>query len=102
METVEGEDGLRIVIAVTKIGPGGVPPQLYVMSIDADGGSMSPEDELSECFDVFHEHEVCDDLNPTLRRLWKTARIADEIASRLLQSGALALVRTDETSDEEA
>ena len=45
------EDGLRVVIAVTKIGPGGVPPQLYAMLIDGDGGSMSPELELSECFE---------------------------------------------------
>lgn len=101
METVEGEDGVRVVLAVAKIGAGGVPPQLYAMFVDAESGSLSPEEDLSDCFDVYHEHETCEDLSPRLRRLWKTARIADEIAHRLLESGALALIRTDETSSEE-
>lgn len=101
MESVEGEDGLRVVLAVVKIGAGGVPPQLYAMHIDAESGTMAPEDELVECLDVYHEHETCEDLNPALRRLWKTARVADEIASRLLQSGALSLIRTDERADDE-
>jgi hypothetical protein len=33
--------------------------------------------------------------------MWKTARIADEITSRLVSSGALALVRTDASDEEE-
>jgi|688.fasta_scaffold806797_2 hypothetical protein len=41
MASGEEDEGLRVAIAVVKVGPGGVPPQLYELLIDADGGSMA-------------------------------------------------------------
>jgi len=94
IEAPDEEGRHRVTFAVTG-GPGGA-PLTYALVVDPDASSMAPDGELEECFEAYHAHEYDEGLNPTLRRQWKTARIADEIASRLLSSGALAVIAADE------
>ncbi|MFW5776601.1 MAG: hypothetical protein ACOCZB_04860 [Spirochaetota bacterium] len=63
----------------------------YDMVISLSGGdrSMMPDDDLEECMEVYHEHEHVENLNPSLRRMWKTAYIADNITATLFNSGVL-------------
>lgn len=37
--------------------------------------------ELEECFDIYSKYEYSDNLNPRLRRQWKTANIVDNLTS---------------------
>ena len=59
----------------------------YTFIINPRKYSMTPNTmELSKCFDVFHEHEYCNNLNPTLRRKWKTADIVDKLTSYFFEN----------------
>jgi hypothetical protein len=60
-----------------------------VVSVSTEGNSMTPDDELEACMEVLHEYEYDDNLNPTLRRKWKTAYLADNITERIFSSGLL-------------
>lgn len=54
----------------------GVDQRTYrVVEIDTDGRTMTPKDDLQECFDVHHKFEYGYGLNPKLRRQWKTASL---------------------------
>ena len=57
---------------------------------------MKPLGDLQEAFDVHHRFEYDDNLNPTLRRQWRTASLADQIVSCLFESRALSAWRIDE------
>lgn len=67
--------------------------RIYTMTIskDNEGYSMMPDDELEECMEILHEYEYSDNLNPTLRRKWKTATIADNIAYSLFTSNIFGI-----------
>ena len=72
--------------------------RLYRLEIDVDGRAMTPKDELQECFDVHHEFEYSDGLNPKLRRQWKTASLIDGIVDILFKSHLLQPMGIEERS----
>jgi hypothetical protein len=53
------------------------------MVLDSGKRSMTPKGLLQKAFDVHHQYEYSDDLNPTLRRQWRTACLADHIVNSL-------------------
>ena len=90
----EGE-GLRVVLAIAKVRPSNEAPTRYELTVDPEDGSVIPDGELSECFEVLHESEDGTGLEPGLRRMWKIAHVADEIMSRLVSSRALGAISSD-------
>ena len=77
-----------------------VHPAVYDMflCVSADGDrNMIPDDDLSECMDVYHEYEYDDGLNPALRRQWKTGSLADAIASRTFESSLLDIWHSEQS-----
>ena len=58
----------------------------YSFTINALSNSMEtfPESEIEKCFEVYHENEYSDNLNPELRRQWKTASLVDNLTNKLL------------------
>lgn len=66
------------------------------VTVSEEGNSMAPDNDLAACMEVFHEHGYDDNLNPALRRKWKTAYLADAIAARLISSGLLDLWDSEE------
>lgn len=50
---------------------------------------MAPDNDPGACMDVIHAYEYDDNLNPTLRRMWKTACLADKLGGRLFSSELL-------------
>lgn len=63
--------------------------RFYRLEIDVDGSTMTPKEDLQECFDVHHKFEYSDGLNPRLRRQWKTASLIDGIVDLLFKSHLL-------------
>lgn len=90
--TGQADGDYRVEILVLRTHPEGGKPVSYTLTLNAESKSIVPEDELAGCFDVFHENEEPDGLNPTLRRQWTTARIVDEMVSRLFSSNALVAI----------
>lgn len=45
--------------------------------------AMEPQGALEECFDVYHEYESYESLNPWLRKLWCVANIIDNAIYKL-------------------
>ena len=80
---------LTIVVSPLPVdAPGRGSAEYYDMELDPGDRSMTPVGNLQEAFDVYHRFEYDDDLNPTLRRQWKTAALADQIVSCLFESRA--------------
>ncbi len=74
---------------------------IYSMIIrrNAEEFDMEPDDRLGECMEVYHEFEYNDNLNPTHRRKWKTAYLADNITNCLIQRNILSLWYSEEDYD---
>lgn len=80
---------LMIVVSALPVSaPGRGRPVYYSLELDPGDRSMKPIGTLQEAFDVYHRFEYDNDLNPTLRRQWRTAALADQIVSCLFKSGA--------------
>jgi hypothetical protein len=80
---------LTIVVSPLPLdGPGRGRPVYYRMEVDPGDRSMKPISDLQEAFDVYHQFEYDNDLNPTLRRQWRTAALADQIVSCLFDARA--------------
>ena len=101
IERIEyAEPGVFILTIVVSPLPADAPgqggPVYYSMELDPAERSMKPIGDLQEAFDVYHRFEYDNDLNPTLRRQWRTAALADQIVSCLLDSHALIRWHLDE------
>ncbi|HWO42165.1 MAG TPA: hypothetical protein VNO43_10215 [Candidatus Eisenbacteria bacterium] len=87
------ESGIFILTIVVSPSPvnarGRGKPLYYRMELDPQNRSMTPIGNLQNAFDVYHRYEYDDNLNPALRRQWKTAFLADQIVSALFESSAL-------------
>lgn len=51
-----------------------------------DGFSVDPEDSLNDCFQVYHQYEYVDNLEPRLRRLWKSAYLTNQMVQTLVNA----------------
>ena len=49
--------------------------------------TLCSECELQDYFEVYGKYEYSDNLNPTLRRQWKTANIIDNLTSYFFDQG---------------
>ncbi|MEI6596009.1 MAG: hypothetical protein WCO28_10640 [Bacteroidota bacterium] len=47
--------------------------------------ALEPLNELEECLDIYHENESFENLNPKLRRQWKTANLVDSLTHKLFK-----------------
>jgi hypothetical protein len=94
-----GVFNLTIVVSpIPRNAPGRGKPVYYSMVLDSGKRSMTPKGLLQKAFDVHHQYEYSDDLNPTLRRQWRTACLADHIVNSLFQSAALRRLRLKDTA----
>ena len=73
----------------------------YTININENELSFPGGSEIHEAMEVLHEYEYPYNLNPKLRRLWKTASLIDEIAFRLINSGVLTKISEDELSEDD-
>lgn len=73
----------------------------YTININENELSFPGGSEIHEAMEVLHEYEYPNNLNPKLRRLWKTASLIDEIAFRLINSGVLTKIPEDELSEDD-
>ncbi|MGH7826435.1 MAG: hypothetical protein ACREQ7_14825 [Candidatus Binatia bacterium] len=94
LESIQRVAGDRYVVVVSVStrppeGTGRPDERLYRMEVDVEGSSMTPKDDLQECFDVYHKFEYDDGLNPRLRRQWKTASLVDGVVDLLFKSRLL-------------
>jgi hypothetical protein len=88
---------LTIVVSLLPVdAPGRGRPVYYRMELDPGDRSMKPIGNLQEAFDVYHRFEYDNDLNPTLRRQWRTAALADQIVSCLFESRAFSRWHLDD------
>ena len=60
-----------------------------------ENNAMQPLGEANECMEVFHQNEICENLNPTLRRQWAVASIIVDIAGNLITNTILRVYRSD-------
>jgi hypothetical protein len=67
-----------------------------VVTVSNDEFNMTPGDDLEACMDMYHDNEYDDDLSPPLRRMWKTAAIADNIAATLCSSDLFRVWDSDD------
>ncbi len=78
--------------------------RLYRMEVDVEQSTMTPKDDLQDCFDVHHNFEYSDGLNPRLRRQWKTASLVDGIVDIVFKSRLLVpwspMATQDDSSEE--
>jgi hypothetical protein len=82
---------LTIVVSPLPVeAPGPGASVYYSMELDTAERSMKPIGDLQEVFDVYHRFEYDNNLNPTLRRQWRTAALADQIVSCLFESRAFS------------
>jgi hypothetical protein len=63
--------------------------QIYRLELDIATSSMSPVDELGDCFAVYSDHEDGSVLNPRLRRQWYTACAVDQLVGQIFSTGVL-------------
>ncbi len=98
-EVTGSDDGMRLRLLIGPLARG-VELSPYDLVVDPDEGSMAPEGELVECFDVLCEHPDGFGLDTDARRKWKVARVADEIISRLIGARVLEPVVADEPADD--
>jgi hypothetical protein len=88
---------VTIVVAPLPVdAPGRGRPAYYSMELDLGNRSMKPFGNLQEAFDVYHQFEYDDNLNPTLRRQWKTASLADQMVGCLFESRAFRMWHLDD------
>ncbi len=73
----------------------------YILHINGNTMSFPSGDEINEIMDVYHEYEFSNNLNPTLRRQWKTGNLVDEIAYRLISSGILCKISEDDINNDD-
>ena len=67
-----------------------------VVSVSENSRTTIPDDDFEEGMEVLHAHEYRENLNPTLRRKWKTAYLADTVAARIFSSGLLEVWYSEE------
>lgn len=60
----------------------------YTFTLDPIACTMSlfKDKDLEECFDTYNKYEFSTNLNPRLRRHWKTANIVDNLTDYFLKN----------------
>lgn len=101
IERIEyAEPGIfRLTIVVSPVpvdAPGRGGAVYYSMELDPGDRSMKPIGDLQDAFDVYHQFEFDNDLNPKLRRQWRTAALADLIVNCLFESRAFTKWHLDD------
>lgn len=70
--------------------------QEYIITITNNTMAPSKNNELEECMEVYHKYEYTDSLNPVLRRQWKTGLLIDNFAYKIITSGILNKMTSEE------
>lgn len=95
-----GDGELRVRFLVTPMGDEGPSGEGRTYEMLLDGNGMAPLDDLEACFEVYHEYDYDEGLNPRLRRQWKTANLGDQIAAWLITGGVAEGLRRVWLSEE--
>jgi len=99
--TIYNENEFELLHDQNRDNPFDLNAKTYIININENVLSFPEDSEIHEAMDVVHEYEYSNNLNPKLRRLWKTASLIDEIAYRLINSGVLTKISEDELSEDD-
>ena len=99
--TIYNENEFELLHDQNRDNPFDLNAKTYIININENELSFPGDSELHEAMEVAHEYEYSNNLNPKLRRLWKTASLIDEIAYRLINSGVLTKISEDELSEDD-
>lgn len=99
--TIYNENEFELLHDENRDNPFDLNAKTYIINIDENELSFPQGSEIHEAMEVLHEYEYSNNLNPKLRRLWKTAALIDEIAFRLINSGILTKISEDDLSDDD-
>ena len=99
--TIYNENEFELLYDQNRDNPFDLNAKTYIININENVLSFPEDSEIHEAMDVVHEYEYSNNLNPKLRRLWKTASLIDEIAYRLINSGVLTKISEDELSEDD-
>ena len=97
--TIYNENEFELLYDQNRDNPFDLNAKTYIININENELSFPEDSEIHEAMEVVHEYEYSNNLNPKLRRLWKTASLIDEIAFRLINSGVLTKISEDEISE---
>ena len=97
--TIYNENEFELLYDQNRDNPFDLNAKTYIININENELSFPGDSEIHEAMEVVHEYEYSNNLNPKLRRLWKTASLIDEIAFRLINSGVLSKISEDELSE---
>ncbi|MDX9694650.1 MAG: hypothetical protein RBT49_02565 [Bacteroidales bacterium] len=73
-----------------------VKDKTYTFTINGNEMNHPGNCEINEIMNVYHKYEFSDNLNPTLRRMWKTGSLIDNIVYKLINTGILRKINENE------
>jgi hypothetical protein len=99
--TIYNESEFELFYDQTRDKPFNLNAKAYILHINENALAFPDGSELHEVMDVFHQYEYSNNLNPTLRRQWKTGLLIDELVYRLINSGILNKISEEDVDNEE-
>jgi hypothetical protein len=99
--TIYNENEFELLHDVTRNEAFNLNAKTYAIHLNGNALSFPEGSEIHEVMEVFHAYEFSNNLNPKLRRQWKTGSLIDEIAYRIFSSGILDKICEDEVDGEE-
>jgi asparagine synthetase B (glutamine-hydrolysing) len=68
----------------------------YSFIVDSESMCAAEDEELEKCLEKYHKYEYPENLNPSARRMWQTAKLVIELSYNLVNSEVLNVHSTVE------